>query len=376
MTAQSRFRVLRWSAPALVAAGVGLAASGVFTADADPPLPARTAAQLLADVQTVQVAGLSGTIVQTSKLGLPELPAVGNGSDITPTALLTGSHQLRVWLSGPTRQRMALLGSLGESDAVHNGTDLWLWTSSTNAVTHVRLPGTGAVGGDHPPTPTALTPQQAADMALKAIDPTTKVSTDGTASVAGRPVYELVLSPRDTRSLVGQVRIAVDAQTRMPLRVQVYGKRSGAGPAFEVGFTRISFAVPGDDQFRFVPPPGAKVTESAFGAVDHPGATPDKGKGAPAATDTAGSTRLVGAGWTTVAVFDGVQAPIATGSGRSRDAQGQLAGLLGQLPQVSGSWGSGRLMTGTVFSALLTNDGRLLVGAVSPDLLYQAAGHR
>ena len=66
-----------------------------------------------------------------------------------------------------------------------------------------------------------LTPQQAASQALAAIDPTTKVSVDGTASVAGRSAYELVLKPRDTRSLVGDVRIAIDAKTDVPLRVQV-----------------------------------------------------------------------------------------------------------------------------------------------------------
>jgi hypothetical protein len=47
--------------------------------------------------------------------------------------------------------------------------------------------------------------------------------------------------------------------------------------------------------------------------------------------------------------------------------------LLKSLPAVSGTWGSGHLLTSKVFSALLTDDGRVLVGAVSPDRLYQAA---
>jgi hypothetical protein len=42
------------------------------------------------------------------------------------------------------------------------------------------------------------------------------------------------------------------------------------------------------------------------------------------------------------------------------------------LPQVTGEWGSGRLMEGNAFSAVLTDDGRLAVGAVQPDLLYKA----
>ncbi len=107
--------------------------------------------------------------------------------------------------------------------------------------------------------PSPLTPQQAAEQALAAIDPTTAVSTDGTRTVAGRDAYELVLAPKDTRSLVGQVRLAVDAETSVPLRVQLFGRASADGPAFSVGFTKISFEVPGDDQFRFSPPPGATV---------------------------------------------------------------------------------------------------------------------
>jgi hypothetical protein len=48
------------------------------------------------------------------------------------------------------------------------------------------------------------------------------------------------------------------------------------------------------------------------------------------------------------------------------------AGLLAMLPEVSGSWGTGRLLRGTLFSALVTDDGQLVVGAVEPELLYAA----
>jgi hypothetical protein len=61
-----------------------------------------------------------------------------------------------------------------------------------------------------------------------------------------------------------------------------------------------------------------------------------------------------------------------------KDAKGteadQLEGLIGSLPKVSGTWGSGRLLSGTLFSALLTDDGRVLVGAVAPEKLYEVAG--
>ena len=362
MTAPTRTRLLRWGAPVAAAAVVAVAASGVLTAEADPPLPPKTAAQLLADVQRARVDGLSGTVVQDSDLGLPALPSAGRDSGASLTSLLTGSHTLRVWYAGQTKQRLALLGSLGESDLVRNGRDAWLWSSESNSATHYRLPES-ATTADPTPLPSPLTPQQAAEKALAAIDPTTSVSTDGTRPVAGRDTYELVLKPRDDRSLVGQVRLAVDAQTSVPLRVQVFGRASDAGPAFSIGFTKVSFAVPGDDQFRFSPPPGAKVTE---------GTLPESERGSayeptvPEPPDRAASAvRTVGAGWTTVAVVRGV--------GPAAGQEGALGAFLDRLPRVSGSWGSGRLLTSELVSALVTDDGRLLLGAVPPQLLYDAA---
>jgi outer membrane lipoprotein-sorting protein len=352
----------------LVAGVIAAVASGVLTAGANPPLPARTAAQLLVDVQNARVDGLSGTIVSTAKLGLPELPSAGPAAPgASLTSLLTGPHTLRVWTSGTDKHRVALLGSLGESDVVQNGRDVWLWASDTRTATHYRLPAGAAEPKEAPPVPTGLTPQQAADAALKAIDPSTAVSTDGTASVAGRSAYELVLSPRDSRSLVGQVRLALDAETRIPLRVQVFPRASTAGPAYEVGFTRISFTRPGDEQFRFTPPRGTTVKDEADPANTRngPGVA---GRGMP---------QTVGTGWTAVAVIPWTPASQpGSRSGRAGGATGDLTAILARLPRVSGSWGSGRLLSGTLFSALITDDGRLLVGAVAPELLYQAAGHR
>ena len=387
MTGTNRLRTLRWAVPAAGLTAVAVAASGVLTADANPPLPPKTAAALLVDLQHPQLAGLSGTIVQKSDLGLP-LPSTGRNVDgETLASLLTGSHTLRVWNSGSTRQRLALLDPLGESDAVRNGRDLWLWSSSTKAATHYLLPPAAATQTEPVPSPTGLTPQQAADAALRAIDPTTQVSTDGTASVAGRAAYELVLAPRDSRSLIGQVRLAIDARSHLPLRVQVYGRNSGAGPAFEVGYTRISYARPGDEQFHFSAPPGVKITEGDLGdliggsrtagSASNPG-KPGQRSGTPPVAHPAGTgtePRMVGTGWTTVLVFPNVELPTGPAAGRN-SSTGQLRELLGAMPRVSGSWGSGRLLTSKLVSALLTDDGRLIVGAVQPDLLYASAGHR
>ena len=40
---------------------------------------------------------------------------------------------------------------------------------------------------------------------------------------------------------------------------------------------------------------------------------------------------------------------------------------------VHGAWGSGRLLHTSLLSILITNDGRVLVGAVTPSVLYADA---
>jgi hypothetical protein len=83
---------------------------------------------------------------------------------------------------------------------------------------------------------------------------------------------------------------------------------------------------------------------------------------------------VVGSGWTSVVVSTmGRPAGGAVSQGsRSADQGGSLAGILRSLPTVSGSWGSGHLLHGALFSAVLTDDGRIAVGAVPPSMLYAA----
>ena len=392
MVLTTRHPALRWAVPGAVVAVV-LAAAGLTaaTADASPTLPPRSAAELLVDVQTASVTELSGTIVQTADLGLPDLPvSMGGRGSADFTSLVSGTHTLRVWYAGEDQQRLALLGTLGESDIVRNGSDVWTWSSADNTATHYQLPARpeGAVGAAELPETSqesalAMTPQQAADAALAAIDPTTSVTTEGTAEVADRAAYELVLAPKDTGSLIGQVRIAIDAEQRIPLRVRVIAK-DATEPAFEVGFSQISFETPGPEQFQFSPPPGATVTDSTLGQgmPDQvtPNTLPDTSESETAGTGAEPS--LVGTGWTSVLVATLPSATLLAGTGQSPTPDGpgpgasgaeDLQSVLGSLPQVSGDWGSGRLLTSTLFTVLVTDDGRVLGGAVAPEALYQAA---
>lgn len=376
LTYSSRRRIA-WLAPAAGAVVVAAAVAVPMVASASPSLPAKSAAQLLADVNGSSGTPLSGTVVETARLGLPALPDV-HGTSISPTALLSGSHQAKVWYDGADKSRIALVGDLAETDLVRNGRDVWLWTSGKNTAQHIALPADATTKrASHSPAE-SLTPQKAAEQALAAVDPTTKVIVDGTASVAGRSAYELVLTPRDPRSLVGDVRIAVDSKTSVPLRVQVNAADATGRPAFETAFTSVTFAKPAASVFRFSPPPGAKVSELGPGSAEQKSgdATKDEA-GTPGGSTGATGPTVIGSGWTSIVELTGVSLGAATGSGSAAGDGAQASAQLGALTQamtpVSGTYGNGKVLRTTLVSVLLLDDGRMFVGSVAPSVLEQAA---
>ena len=183
----------RWLVPAAVAVAVlgGSAAIRLVAASAaDPDLPPRSAAQLLVDLQTARLDGLSGTVVARADLGLPALPAItGRGGRADLTSLLSGTHTLRVWYAGPSSARVALLSPLGESDVITNGRDVWVWSSRENTATHRTLPAHEEANAPLDPGALPFTPQQAADAALAAIDPSTVVTRHGSRETRMCPAW-------------------------------------------------------------------------------------------------------------------------------------------------------------------------------------------
>lgn len=346
---------LRWMSPLALLLVVGGTGVAVTSASADPKLPDITAEQLLTDVQQSKVDGLSGTVTEEADLGLPTLPTSGGESgSLDPQSLLTGRHTLRVAFAGENKSRIALTDTYGEYDLIRNGSDLWAWSSKEQTATHRTVRAGAPDPADHPPLG-GKTPQQAAQEILGSLEPSTVVSTDSAVTVAGRPAYELVLQPKDSRSLLTEARIAVDGETKTPLRVEVFG--TDHRTVLQVAYTEVNFTQPADDTFTFTPPPGAKVD-------DQTGRTPGARPSDPTKDHAQSDWTKVGSGWTAVYV-----------SKKSADAAaptGQLGSFVNGLPAVSGAWGSGHLLTGTAVSAVLTDDGRIAVGSVQPDLLYAA----
>lgn len=378
---------VRWAVPAGAAIlVVGGAALAPMAATANSGLEPRTAEELLVALAQPSATAVSGTVATSADLGLPDLP-MGMMPSSGPLALASGESTLRVWTDGPERQRLALIERAAETTVVRNGQEAWVWSSANATADRYLLPEhDGTKGGDldgsglPPGVELPSTPQEAAAMALEAIDPSTEVTTSGVGTVAGRDVYELVLTPRDPETLVARVTLSMDAETNVPLRVRVYSTAI-PDPAFEVGFSSVDYATPDASLFEFTPPPGATVTEHAVpdaGAMgESTGTTPDLPEGA--------EPTVVGEGWSTVVITDlpvDALADLAEDGMRTTTDEPDFSGgddpartalaLIEALPAESGAWGSGRVLRGTLFSAILTDDGRVAVGAVSPEALGAA----
>ncbi|MFE0810187.1 outer membrane lipoprotein carrier protein LolA [Streptomyces sp. NPDC058794] len=385
-----RRKAARYVVPVAVM-GVAAATIGLVPAIADsgdPDLPKITAEQLIEKIAKSDVEQLSGTVKITTDLGLPNLGGLESGlmsgmsgtpgaageeggSAADPSAKLTelvsGTHTLRVAADGPDRQKISLLENAAEYSLIHDGKDVWGYDSASNEVYHSTTSETAGQPEKQatPEKDLPATPKDFADQALKAVDDTTSVTVDGTAQVAGRDAYRLVIKPKQEGSTVGAVSIAVDAKTGMPLKFTLT-PASGGAAVVDAGFTRVSFAKPDASTFDFTPPKGAKVTEG-----DEMAGAPEHGREASGA-DVAGELdglEVIGEGWNSIATFDTGGQGLPTAS-----AGGDLGGFLGSFgDQVKGDFGSGTVFKTRLVNALITDDGKVYAGAVTKEALVKAA---
>jgi outer membrane lipoprotein-sorting protein len=360
-------RSRRWLVPVTAVAMVaGVGALGPMVADASPDLPDITAQELLTKVQTAKVDGLSGTVRSAADLGLPAIPGVEGGNQLLD--LLSGEHTARVAFASPDKARVSVLDTMAERVWTTDGTSAWAYDSSKREAVKLTLPDHSA-RPNKPQAPESYDPQAVAKQFLDAIDPTTTVDVSGTEKVAGRDAYKLRLVPKTDKTTVGSVTLAIDSKTWIPLEVTVM-PRTGSDPAAQLGFTSVSFDVPAASTFTFTPPKGVKVTEEKAPAtreiptpVKPPKAIGPKGEKPIPAKPSGDGPTVIGKGWDAVVAFRDV--PTA--------GNGPIDQLLAKARTVEGSWGKGKILTSKMVNVLVTDDGRVLAGLVSPDTLVAAA---
>ncbi|MET8074853.1 sigma-E factor regulatory protein RseB domain-containing protein [Streptomyces sp. NPDC005303] len=385
-----RRKAARYVVPATVV-GIAAATIGLVPALADsgdPDLPKISAQELIEKIAASDVEQLSGTVKITTDLGLPDLGGLesslgsaagpsgsGGGSSADPSTKLTelasGTHTLRVAADGEDRQKVSLLENAAEYSLIHNGKDVWGYDSESNSVFHTKASESDGKRKELPATPKDL-----AEEALKAADKTTSVTVEGTAQVAGRDAYRLVIKPKDEGSTVGQITVAVDSKTGLPLKFTLT-PASGGAAVVDAGFTQVSFAKPASSTFDFTPPKGAKVEEGdASKAPGHSEGlgkeqredlakgSADLGKGGPEGLN------VIGDGWDSIAAFDTGGQGVPSGS----EVGGDVGGFLDSLgDKVSGDFGKGTVFKTRLINALITDDGKVYVGAVTKDALVKAA---
>lgn len=361
----------RWLPALLISLAMGMAVLfGAVQAGASGSLPPKTADEILAMIARTQVRELSGTLEQTAELGLPEVPTAGPGvAPGTASALefLTGSHTARVYIDGPSKARVQILDRMAERDLVLNGEDAWFYDSSDNSATHVSIPRP-SVGAPtesrvpESPRPTIPTPEAVASRFLTAIDASTEVSVGNSSSVAGRSAYKLLLKPRTAGTLVDAVAIDVDAETGLPLGIELRAKGQ-AGPAYSLEYTQLDLTAPDASLFEFVPPQGASVSEKTIPAAPVPSMTlpaPSGPTTQPHPTQPHHGATVTGAGWDAVISLPAGTAPAGL------TASPELTQALQAVP-------GGRALTTSVISVLILDDGRVYAGMVPLERLQAVA---
>lgn len=406
-----RRKAARYVVPVAVA-GVAAATIGLVPALAtsgDPKLPDVTAQELIEKIAASDTEQLSGTVKISTDLGLPSIGGMaggfapgsgsggggedGEGSAADPQSklmeLASGTHTLRVAADGPDKQKLSVLDDAAEYSLIHNGDDVWAYDSKSNEAYHSKSAGKDAgkdsgkgsgkgsgkdSGKKGLPKDVPSTPKELADEALKAADKTTSVKVDGTAQVAGRDAYRLVIKPKQSGSTVGQITVAVDAKTGTPLKFTLT-PASGGSAVVDAGFTKVDFDKPAASTFDFTPPKGAKVTEGDDAKAEKHGLK-DGGKEFKGEKDLNG-LNVIGEGWSSIAEMKmpgGEGLPTGNSGSGSGDVPPDAQRLLDSLgDKVTGKFGSGTVFKTRLVNALITEDGTVYAGAVTKDALVKAA---
>ena len=372
-------RAATWAVAVITPLSVGAAILAPMAASGAVDLPDKTVAELLEFAAASDVDALSGTIDQTSELGLPDLEALGMGQQSRHgtdgpqaaeiddlIALATGTHTANVYLDGRSA-RLQVLDKLAERNVYVDGAarQAWFVDSETLTATRLTLPDQPAhepSGGDAPDAGDALTtPDSLLDDALARLDETTEVTVGTDARVAGREVYELILKPRTDDTLIGEIRFAIDGENGAALAASVT-PRGGGDPAFKVAFSRVSFEAPDASVFAFTPGGDFRVADKE---LPLPSAQEWAQYHAQGDQDAAGPV-VYGEGWSAVAEI--------SGAGAGGNVLTQLdPDELGMLQRVTTPVDGGRVLQTSLVSVLITDDGRILAGAVTPSRLVEAA---
>ena len=389
----------RWvpsiAVPAVIAVGaiaVPLQANAIDLPDLSPQ-------QVMVLMQGADVTEFSGTIVKSSNLGLPTLefssmmsedsiaqmeekmpaemadfvPAVIESNTLTQAIeLISGSHTIRVYVSGQDKLRAQILDPMSQRDLIVNGNEFWVY----DAKMATALTGTIDIEADPAKQAEAeqkvldyadsialdlSSPEAIADYLVSMVDETSQIEVGRDHSVAGRSAYQLIISPDSPNSLVASAAVSVDSETGMPLKVEIFSTTQ-VEAAMTVGFESISFGSVDQGLFSFTPPAGTSV--ETFDA-DELMATLDgyeKPEGYVSDYEVPAEPEVLGSDWDSVVHLAALPADIP----QDLMATELFADMLTEVP-------GGKVFSTPLVNVLLTDSGEVYMGAVTIDYLLSLA---
>jgi outer membrane lipoprotein-sorting protein len=402
-------RISRRWLPAILAP-VLVAGSIFFTGQARAvDLPDKSAAEILAMMTTDENLAFSGRIVKKADLGLPPMNIIPDISqsmvdsmaeklppemaDFIPEAsiegelalvleFLAGTHNANVFVDGATKARVQVLDLLSERNFIRNGKDLWFYDAAKSEVVHTEIDPVKEAEGrrgleswlstNAAQFPFEITsPASVANYLIDEAGESTNFTVDEDASVAGRGAYQLIMTPKAEGSLFESVKVAIDAETGLPLAVTAHAVGK-SDPAFEIAFASISFAKPEASIFDFVPPAGATV-EKLDGKSLEELAKKDASSAPTLSADElsqleaeveAEAERLRKEGWAAVLRLPSDRVPAGF-------TEALRANRL--FEELTRNVDGGRIFSTTLFNIYFAEDGAMYAGAVTVDRLVEAA---
>lgn len=330
--------------------GLVLIATPAGAGEAPPALPPISAESLVQSVLDMKIPAFAGSVEVQNDLGLP-IPGMPSGGDAG-----------EVWSDGTGKARAALPGRQSETTIVDDGSTVWVWNSEDRTVTKVPHAKDAA---EKPLEGKFADPAKAAAELVTAMQEDSTVTVDGTARVADRPVYQLVLTPKPTeKTLLREIRVSVDSELRIPMSVEVLANGQ-ADPALKVGFTKFDEGKQDPKLFTFTPPAGATVTEKDVDSDFH-------GQGVDEWISQA-NLKIEGRGWDIVATGKVPADALKAAEGMAGQGDQNLFALLGTIgKEVHGSYGTGYVISASVGTAVITEDGKVAVGAVPEQVVIDA----
>ena len=238
----------RW---AVVVALVGVLVALPPVIGALPASDADVSATDLRDAALASVAQpFSGYAESAGGLTLP----VGSPRFSSVVDLFSDRTQMRVWWRSDTESRVDVVTAGGETSYRADPGGGWIWTYEDERATR------DAREAFHLPIPPDLLPAPLGRRLLaEATDE--ELSRTGAERIAGQDGLGVRVTPPAEASSVDHVDVWVDADSGLPLKVQLYGKDSDLA-ALDTRFLDLELTEPDRALIAFEPPDGARVSVS------------------------------------------------------------------------------------------------------------------